>query len=283
MTEGKTVVHAVWTAARSSHRDGLPHRPTSELSGVTTESGRLSTTRPCPRFNLFLDKYDHMELVNGVYALPQTIEREGVETTFYPAAVETSKGLLLVDTGYPGLTDQIGANLADAGFDWGDVSGVLVTHQDGDHAGSLSTVVDRTGAVVYAHEWCAPYVSGEKELVKSTDSERYPPTEVDVELVDGVTFHTGAGPMEVVFTPGHAPGHVSLYLPDTGLLLAADALTAGQGTLQGPSERFTPDMRAALESVSGLATRAFDRTLCYHGGFVEEGADRAAELVEELA
>lgn len=223
-----------------------------------------------------------MEIADGVYDFPQTLERDGVESTFHPAAVETGKGLLLVDTGYPGLVDQVEANLSEHGFDWGDVSGVLVTHQDGDHAGSLSTVVDRTDAVVYAHEWCAPAVLGETDLVNAPGGERYPPAEVDVELVDGVCFHTAAGPMEVVFTPGHAPGHVSLYLPDAGLLLAADALTAGRGSLQGPSERFTPDMRAAIESVRGLATRSFDRTLCHHGGFVEEGASEVAELVERL-
>jgi glyoxylase-like metal-dependent hydrolase (beta-lactamase superfamily II) len=222
-----------------------------------------------------------MELADGVYDFPQTLERDGVESTFHPAAVELPTGLLLVDTGYPGLTDQLAANLAEHGFDWDDVTGVLVTHQDGDHAGSLSTVVEKTGAVVYAHEWCAPYVSGEKAPVKS-DGERYPPADVAVELVGGVSFNTSAGPMEVVFTPGHAPGHVSLHLPDAGLLLAADALTAVEGSLQGPSERYTPDMRAALESMQGLATRTFDRTLCYHGGVVDEGADSVAELAETL-
>jgi glyoxylase-like metal-dependent hydrolase (beta-lactamase superfamily II) len=224
-----------------------------------------------------------MEIADGVYDLPQVLDGDGFENTFHPAAVETGKGLLLVDTGYPGLTDQLTAGLSEHGFTWSDVSGVVVTHQDSDHAGSLSTVVERTGAVVYAHEWCAPYVAGERELVKATDGERYPPANVDVELVDGVTFDTDAGPMEVVFTPGHAPGHISLYLPEADLLLAADALTAGGGSLQGPNERYTPDMRAALESARGLATRSFGRTLCYHGGFVEEGADSVADLVDTLA
>lgn len=226
-----------------------------------------------------------MELVAGVYAFPQTVERDGVENTIYPSAVETSRGLLLVDTGYPGLTDQIAANLEAAGFEWGDVSAVLITHQDGDHAGSLSTVVDRTHAVVYAHEECVPFLSGERELLKAPDDdayERYPPVDVDVELVDGVSFRTVAGPMDVVFTPGHTPGHVSLHFPDVGLLIAADALIADETGLQGPSEKYTLEMDRALESAGALSELEFDRTLCYHGGFVEEGSDRVAELVERL-
>lgn len=221
-----------------------------------------------------------MELTDGVYALSQTIEREGATQTFHPAAVETPKGLLLVDVGYDELRDQFGAALADAGFDWSDVASVLITHQDGDHAGALASVVDETGAVVYAHGECAPYLDGREEPIKSPDGQRYPPATVDVELVDGVTFATAAGPMEVLFTPGHAPGHVSLYFPEQALLLAADALTADESGLQGPSERFTPAMDRALDSASRLADREIERTLCFHGGLVDEGSDSIARLVE---
>ncbi|MXR50541.1 MBL fold metallo-hydrolase [Halovenus sp. WSH3] len=219
-----------------------------------------------------------MEITTGVHAVAQTIERENRTTTVHPAAVETPKGVLLIDTGFAGLSDQIEANLDDAGFDWDDVRGVVLTHQDGDHAGSLSTVVDRTDAVVYAHERCAPYVDGREEPIKSPDGERYPPEPVDVELVDGVRYRTAAGPMDVVFTPGHAPGHISLHFPEQGLLLAGDALTAADGRLQGPNEQYTPDVERALASVDALATLDVDRVLCYHGGFVEEGTERIAEI-----
>lgn len=221
-----------------------------------------------------------MELTAGVYAFPQTIERG--ETTIYPAAVDTPTGLLLIDTGFPGLADQIEGNLTGAGFDWSDVRGVVLTHQDGDHAGSLATVRDRTDSVVYAHERCAPYVDGRKEPIKSPDGERYPPAPVDVELVDGVRFRTAAGPMEVVFTPGHAPGHVSLHFPEQALLVAGDALTADENGLQGPSERYTLQMGDALASARTLADRDVERTLCHHGGVVDDGASRIAALVDAL-
>ncbi|MFC7058022.1 MBL fold metallo-hydrolase [Halovenus salina] len=224
-----------------------------------------------------------MSLPSGVHALPQTVEHGEMTTTVHPAAVETEAGLLLVDVGFPGQTDQIVSALAEAGFDWSSVAGIVLTHQDGDHAGSLASVLDETDAVVYAHEECAPYVDGSKEPIKSPDGERYPPARVDVELVDGVTFQTAAGPMEVVFTPGHAPGHISLYFPDRSFLIAGDALTATDGRLQGPDQRYTPEMDEALGSARDLAERDIDEVLCYHGGPVGDGDERIARLVEELS
>lgn len=223
-----------------------------------------------------------MALPAGIHALPQTVEQGEQSTTVYPAAVETGDGVILVDTGFPGQADQLESALADAGFDREAVTGIVLTHQDGDHAGSLATVLEKTDAVVYAHERCAPYVDGRKEPIKSPDGERYSPAEVAVELVGGVRFRTTAGPMEVLFTPGHAPGHISLYFPAESVLLAGDALTAADGRLQGPSERYTIEMDDALDSARALADRDIDQVLCYHGGFVEDGDDRIARLVDEL-
>jgi len=222
------------------------------------------------------------ELSDGVYAFPQTISRDGQQATFHPAAVETDRGLLLLDVGFPQAIDQLGDHLAETGHDFADVWAVLVTHQDGDHAGALSAVRERSDALVFAHEECAPYVDGRLDPIKS-DDDRYPPVPVDVEVTDGVRFRTAAGPMEAVFTPGHAPGHVSLYFPEPKLLLAVDALTADDDELAGPSEEFTLDVEDATESVGRLSEEDVQRTFCYHGGLVEQGTGVIAKLWAEMA
>lgn len=222
-----------------------------------------------------------MRLASGVHAVSQTIARGDHEVTIHPAAVETDRGVLLLDVGYPGEVGQLVDGLESAGLAMDDVWAALLTHQDGDHAGALAEVEERTGAVVFAHRECAPFVDGRREPLKG-EGERYPPVPVDVELADGVRFRTAAGPMEVVFTPGHAPGHVSLYFPEEKLLVAADALTAPEGDLAGPSEQFTLDMPRATESVGRLSECDVDRTLCYHGGLVEQGTGAIAKLWNEL-
>lgn len=221
------------------------------------------------------------ELADGVHALDLTVDRGDRTATFHPAAVETPRGVILLDTGLPGTEGLLGEELDDAGLSFEDVRIVLLTHQDSDHAGSTATVADRTGALVAAHGEAAPYVDGREHPLKSGDGERYPPVAVDVELVDGVRFRTDAGPMDVVFTPGHAPGHVSLFLPDERLLLAADAMTAADG-LQGPSSEYTLDPAEAARSVGRLAELDVARTLCFHGGFVEQGRERIAAIHDEL-
>mgnify|MGYP006291950001 CR=1 FL=1 len=221
-----------------------------------------------------------MSLPEAVHTLTQTVDQGDRTVTIHPAAVETPRGVLLVDVGYPGELDQVAAGLDSAGLTLEDVTGVLLTHQDGDHAGGLADLLDRTDATVYAHERCAPYVDGREDPIKSPAGERYPPAPVDVQLVGGERFRTDAGPMEVVFTPGHAPGHLSLYFPEEALLLAADALTADESGLAGPSEQFTLEMPQALDSAASLAERDIEQVLCFHGGLVAADSDRIAAVVD---
>jgi glyoxylase-like metal-dependent hydrolase (beta-lactamase superfamily II) len=221
------------------------------------------------------------QLTGGVYALTQTLETDEGTRAFHPAAVETDRGLVVLDVGLPGQADALTGELAAAGFDWSDVWAVLLTHHDGDHAGALATVVEETDAVVFAHETCARYVDGREDPIGG-ESDRYSPVPVDVELVDGERFRTKAGPMRVVFTPGHAPGHVSLYFLEEQLLIAADALTADKDGLQGPSEHFTLDMPEAAESVELLATLDVETVHCFHGGTVEADEARIAAIAESL-
>lgn len=219
-----------------------------------------------------------MELARGVHALEVSVQRGDRTVTFHPAAVETNHGTILVDVGLEDHVDTYIDALRDAAIDLDTVTKIVVTHQDGDHAGALAEIADATDATVYAHRLATPFINGERDLVKSDD--RYPPVPVDVQVVEDVSFRTWAGQMDVVFTPGHTPGHISLYFPDADLLLAADALTAADGHLQGPSEQFTIDWDQAIDSVASLADRRVARTLCYHGGLTDDGTARIEAIAD---
>lgn len=222
-----------------------------------------------------------MELAHGVYGLPLDVSLGDREMRLNPVAVETPKGLLLLDVGLPDGIDDLAAALDAEGLALEDTWAVVVTHQDLDHAGCLAAVVDRTDAVVFAHEADAPYLEGENELVKSSDERpmELAPTTVDVQLTGGETFATSAGPMRAVYTPGHSPGHTSLYVPEAALLISADALNVVDGTLVGPREDATPDLESAWKSLERLAELDIEETFCFHGGYVDAGTGRIEELL----
>ena len=207
-----------------------------------------------------------MRLASSVYAFPVTIDRDGREVTFHPAGVETDDGLVLVDTTLPDHLDDLEAALDDEEFRLRDVEHVVVTHEDGDHAGCLAALTEETDATVIASIGDSAVVEGDRE---PRGGSAYPPADVDVRVTDGTELCTDAGPLRVVDTPGHTDGHVSLYLPDQTYLLAADALTADDGALRGPNPDFTEDMDLALDSVARLGDLDVDGVLAFHGGPVD--------------
>lgn len=216
-----------------------------------------------------------MVLPDGIHTLPLTFEQGGREVTINPGGIETERGLLLLDVGPAETLDQLREGLDAAGFAPADVSTVLVTHHDWDHAGGLAAFQETTEAVVLAHELEAPPVDGRSD---TRGGDRYPPARVDVEFDVGVTIHTDAGPARVTPTPGHTPGHVSVYLPEERFLFVADALTADADGLQGPSEQFTESMPDALSSAERLAALDVETTHCFHGGTVAAGSERIAAI-----
>jgi glyoxylase-like metal-dependent hydrolase (beta-lactamase superfamily II) len=215
-------------------------------------------------------------LPDGVHTFSLTFAQDDREVSIHPAGVETAGGLLLLDVGPRETLDGLHEELAGAGFSFEDVTAVLVTHQDWDHAGGLAALQDVATPTVLASAAEAPAVDGREDTRGA--GERYPPGRVDVEFESGITFRTEAGPARVVPTPGHTPGHVSVHLSEQRFLLAADALAADDAGLQGPNEAFTESMDEALASAGRLADLDVETTHCFHGGTVAAGSERIAAI-----
>jgi glyoxylase-like metal-dependent hydrolase (beta-lactamase superfamily II) len=162
----------------------------------------------------------------------------------------------VVDTGTPGSAAAIGESLSSAGRSWSAVRQVVLTHYHDDHAGGLADVMRQaTGATGYA---------GEADI---TRIDRPRPLEV---AADGGEIFG----LQVVATPGHTAGHVSLFDPATGVLVAGDALTDNAG-LAGSNPQFTADEGQARESVRKLAALPVRTIYVGHGAPVVDGAAAA--------
>jgi len=237
-----------------------------------------------------------MKLNDDLYVLPLPMQRDGQTYFFNPSLIlDATHGPTLVDSGLPGQAAAIAAVLAEAGLRVTDLKRIVLTHQDIAHVGSLHDLVQASGARVLAYEIEAPYIDGAElprfarpEVLAQRPelraaAERFQPTPVDQLLQDGARLDL-AGGVRVIFTPGHTPGHMCLYLERTKTLIAGDALTSLDGRLMGPNPQATPDMALAAQSVQRLAALDLETIVCYHGGVVREDAGGQIRRVsQELA
>jgi len=214
-----------------------------------------------------------MDVSEQIHVFAFDTEYFGNDRTWHPVGVETERGLVLFDVGGPGDADRLSAAMADAGFTFEDVHRIVLTHHDYDHLGCLAEVYDRTDAEVVAHERAAPYVSAEIRMLKRPE-EPYPGVTVDLELTGGERFHTDAGPVRAIFTPGHAPGHLVFHFEDAEVLIAGDLLRADGEFLGGPKRSVTPDLATSRDAIGTLTDLALQEIVCFHGGpIAATGAD----------
>jgi len=188
----------------------------------------------------------------------------------YPAAVyavDTTDGLVLVDSGVEASAALVTAQLADLGLDVKRLRAILLTHAHMDHSLGATRLRELTGAKIYAGRGdCQPLrQGGPREALFGTHhlpELRTHPTPVDVELTGGETVEVGDARFEVLATPGHTPGSVCYLLERDGqrALFAGDVILclglSNKETL-GTAPAYLPrlyrgDARAYLASLRRL-------------------------------
>ena len=164
--------------------------------------------------------------------------------------------VVVVDTGVAGSTDAIGTALQAASASWDSVTDVVLTHQHADHAGSLGDVAARASrAVVHAGAADIDKITSPRPIVAAADGS---------DILG----------MQIVATPGHTDGHLSVFDRGTRVLVAGDALGNTSG-LTGSNPQFTADPAKARESVKVLAALGASTILFGHGEPLTSGAGEA--------
>ncbi|MCA1735407.1 MAG: MBL fold metallo-hydrolase [Actinobacteria bacterium] len=89
--------------------------------------------------------------------------------------------------------------------------------------------------------------------------------------------------LEVIETPGHTAGHISLFDSAASVLVAGDALNGGGSGVEGPNPQFSEDHEQALASVGKMAGFEYETLYFGHGDPVMSGASaQVAELAASL-
>lgn len=204
-------------------------------------------------------------------------------------------GLALIDTGLPWTVKRVLAGIREAGFRPEDVTEILVTHADADHAGGLKALREATGARVIVHAIEAMFFKGKWRrlpnwrhpagaalfplyLILNKTLMRIPQLNPDLLVIDEEVLDNG---LQVIHTPGHTPGHMSLYSRDAGVLFVGDVIDNRKGEPALPLPIFTPQMDVVKDSIRKLARLKNVEIACFgHGPVITE---KAGERIRALA
>ncbi|MEW4369702.1 MBL fold metallo-hydrolase [Paenibacillus kandeliae] len=216
------------------------------------------------------------------------MEFMGKDSTIYPLLIQDRQYRMLVDVGLPGHYDELSYQLQLAGTSPEWLDGILLTHQDLDHIGCLPELdaVNRY-ATFYAHEQDAPYIRGERLLLKpnvvpwQASLPVLPSGRIDRYLTDGQSFHI-AGGIQVIHTPGHTSGHVCLLLEQERTVVTGDLVFYIDNELVLPPAELTENMPQSIASLHKLMQYEFDILLCYHGGICLDGKAKLQQLLDRL-
>jgi glyoxylase-like metal-dependent hydrolase (beta-lactamase superfamily II) len=163
------------------------------------------------------------------------------------------------------------------------LDGILLTHTHFDHVGAVAPVAKATGAPVWCPKIEVPVLQDIMSFVPWPGFGPYESWDPEHTVEGGERLELAGMEIDVLFTPGHSPGHVTYAIEDEGVLLSGDVLFEGSvGRVDLPGG----DWPTLLESIRTLVDRYDDdtRVLPGHMGTTTLGRERATNpFLRELA
>ncbi len=220
-----------------------------------------------------------MEITPKVHLVPDVIAN--------PYIIIDADGLTLVDTGLPGSQKKILKYITERDYSARDLVRIILTHSDLDHVGGAAALKRLSGARVYASAIEADAIArgvpsrsitgpfSWRRLLRSIARRFFKPEPVKVDelLAEGQTLPVLGG-LQVLETPGHTPGHISLFSPSTGVLFVGDSIVSRDGRLVGSIPANTWDAEKAAASVRKQTALSPQIVCSGHGPFVMDAASK---------
>jgi hydroxyacylglutathione hydrolase len=164
-----------------------------------------------------------------------------------------------------------------------EVEAILLTHTHFDHIGAVAPVARETGAPVYCPEIEVPVLADIMSFVPWPGFGPYESYDADETVSGGEHLSLAGLEIDVIFTPGHSPGHVTYSVPDEQALFSGDVLFQGS---VGRTDLPGGDWATLLESIRKLVDSHPPETTVYpgHMGITSLGAERQSNpFLAELA
>ena len=164
-----------------------------------------------------------------------------------------------------------------------ELQAILLTHTHFDHVGAVAPVARATRAPVYSPQIEVGGLADNMAFVPWPGFGPYESYDADETLEGGERLTLAGFDIDVIFTPGHSPGHVTYSVPDETAIFSGDVLFQGSvGRVDLPGG----DWPTLLESISTLVDGHPEETTVYpgHMGITTLGAERATNpFLAELA
>ncbi|MFT4416129.1 MBL fold metallo-hydrolase [Fredinandcohnia humi] len=214
----------------------------------------------------------------GIQVLPDVFSYTIQVVNFMLVGSPETKDFVVIDAGMPESAEEIISVTEERFGEGSKPKAIILTHGHFDHVGAIIELINHWNVPVYAHEFELPFLTGQKSYpnpdptveggLLAKMSPLYPNEPIDlgthIEKLpsDGTVPHLHE--FRWIHTPGHTPGHISLFRERDRALLAGDAfvnvkqdslykvLTQEQ-EISGPPRYLTTDWKAAKQSVEKLA------------------------------
>jgi len=228
------------------------------------------------------------ELAPGIHSLGH-----GKGGHVHAFLIDNGGELSLVDTLFESDARLVLDAIRQLGRSPSDLKRIAITHGHRSHLGGLAALKRASGATVYAHEWEADIVCGDRRAQSVTllpkqslrlipfqvglwlNRPRHVPCPVDETLDDGNTV----GPLQVLHAPGHSPGHLVFFWPERRFLIAGDSVATWPELCAG-WHAFNLNMHQVGTSLRRMAALDAHIVGVGHGDPITKGA---ADRVHELA
>ena len=179
-----------------------------------------------------------------------------------------SDRVLVVD---PGEEEE---RILAAASELGTVEAILLTHCHFDHIGAVAPVAAATGAPVYCPKLELPLLADIMAFVPWEGFGPYESYDADETVEGGETLALAGMELDVIFTPGHSPGHVTYSVRGEDAIFSGDVLFQGSvGRVDLPGG----DWPTLADSIARLLDSHSDETVVHpgHMGLTTLGAERA--------
>jgi glyoxylase-like metal-dependent hydrolase (beta-lactamase superfamily II) len=202
-----------------------------------------------PRRHTEASSYTMSEVANGILMLRSRNDSSNSYLLRGP------RRTVLVDCGLPSSGGDLADTLGRNGVPLDSIETLVLTHEHVDHVGGRQSL--RAELQVMAHRLTAAKVSLRDEfgMMCSTFSESLEPYTFEKLLEAGEIIDTGLHQLQVIYTPGHSSGSISLYDENTGLIISGDLFLAN-GTIGGVYVAGSPsDSIVSLNEIASLSPK----------------------------